>query len=133
MTQFSDEYLQQQLKELFGFNNFIRLQKDVIQSLLSGNDTLLLCLQVAANQCATNYPALLLDGTAIVISPLIALMKNQVDSIRSFGSDSGIAHFLNSSLTKAEITKVKEDVINKKTKLLFVAPESLTKEDNVLF
>jgi ATP-dependent DNA helicase RecQ len=78
-------------------------------------------------------PALLSDGTAIVISPLIALMKNQVDSIRGFGSDEGIAHFLNSSLTKGETLQVKKDVLARKTKLLFVAPESLTKEENVAF
>jgi ATP-dependent DNA helicase RecQ len=78
-------------------------------------------------------PALILEGTAIIISPLIALMKNQVDAMRNFSEDDGVAHFLNSSLTKSAITQVKEDVLAGKTKMLYVAPESLTKEENILF
>jgi ATP-dependent DNA helicase RecQ len=78
-------------------------------------------------------PAILLEGTAIIISPLIALMKNQVDAIRAFSSEDGVAHFMNSSLTKAAIMKVKEDLLSGKTKMLYVAPESLTKAENVKF
>lgn len=121
------------LKKYFGFDRFKGLQKEVIRALLDGNDCFVLMPTGGGKSLCYQLPALMSEGTAIVISPLIALMKNQVDAMRGFSSDSGIAHFLNSSLTKTEIQKVKEDVLNKRTKLLYVAPESLSKEENVEF
>lgn len=127
------QFLTEQLQKHFGFNSFKGEQERVIQSVLEGNDTFVLMPTGGGKSLCYQLPALLLEGTAIVISPLIALMKNQVDSIRSFGTDDGIAHFLNSSLSKAAIQQVKEDVTAGKTKLLYVAPESLTKQDNIDF
>jgi ATP-dependent DNA helicase RecQ len=121
------------LKEYFGFDNFKGLQKEVILSLLDGNDVFVLMPTGGGKSLCFQLPALILEGVAVVISPLIALMKNQVDSMRGFSTEEGVAHFLNSSLTKTEITKVKEDILRGKTKLLYVAPESLTKEENVEF
>lgn len=117
----------------FGFSKFKGQQEEVIQSVLDGNDTFVLMPTGGGKSLCYQLPALIMDGTAIVISPLIALMKNQVDAIRSFGAEDGIAHFLNSSLSKHAIQQVKEDVSIGKTKLLYVAPESLTKQDNVDF
>lgn len=127
------QFLTEQLQKHFGFDRFKGEQEEVIQSVLDGNDTFVLMPTGGGKSLCYQLPALLLDGTAIVISPLIALMKNQVDSIRSFGTEDGIAHFLNSSLSKASIQAVKEDVLNGKTKLLYVAPESLTKQENIDF
>jgi ATP-dependent DNA helicase RecQ len=121
------------LKKLFGFNAFKGQQEEIIQNIMSGNDTFVIMPTGGGKSLCYQLPALMNKGTAIVISPLIALMKNQVDSIRSFGSDDGIAHVLNSSLTKAEIAMVRIDIINAKTKLLYVAPESLTKQENIDF
>jgi ATP-dependent DNA helicase RecQ len=121
------------LKKYFGFDRFKGLQKEVIRALLDGNDCFVLMPTGGGKSLCYQLPALMLDGTAIVISPLIALMKNQVDAMRGFSMDSGIAHFLNSSLTKTEIQQVKQDVLDKKTKLLYVAPESLSKGENVEF
>ncbi|MDD4148393.1 MAG: DNA helicase RecQ [Bacteroidales bacterium] len=121
------------LKRYFGFDTFKGQQKEVILSLLNGNDSFVLMPTGGGKSLCYQLPALMLEGTAIIISPLIALMKNQVDSMRGFSTDSGVAHFLNSSLNKTEINQVKEDILNGKTKLLYVAPESLTKEDNVDF
>lgn len=121
------------LKEYFGFDNFKGLQKEVILSLLEGKDVFVLMPTGGGKSLCFQLPALILDGVAVVISPLIALMKNQVDSMRGFSTEEGVAHFLNSSLTKTEINKVKEDILKGKTKLLYVAPESLTKEENVEF
>ena len=121
------------LNKYFGFDNFKGLQKEVILSLIKGNDTFVLMPTGAGKSLCYQLPALLSEGTAIVISPLIALMKNQVDSMRGFSLDDGVAHFMNSSLNKTEIQKVKEDIINGKTKLLYVAPESLNKDENVEF
>ncbi len=121
------------LQQHFGFDRFKGQQEEVIKSVLDGNDTFVLMPTGGGKSLCYQLPALILEGTAIVISPLIALMKNQVDSIRSFGTDDGIAHFLNSSLTKVAAQKVRDDVISGKTKLLYVAPESLTKEDNIEF
>lgn len=121
------------LKEKFGFDSFKGNQKEVVESLMEGNDTFVLMPTGGGKSLCYQLPALMLDGTAIVISPLIALMKNQVDAMRGFSINDKIAHFLNSSLSRAEITKVKEDVRNGITKLLYVAPESLTKEDNIEF
>lgn len=127
------QYLADQLHNYFGFDRFKGDQEKVIKSLMAGHDTFVLMPTGGGKSLCYQLPALILDGTAIVISPLIALMKNQVDSIRSFGTDDGVAHFLNSSLSKASIQEVKTDVLNGKTKLLYVAPESLTKQENIDF
>ncbi len=119
------------LKEYFGFSAFKGNQEAVIRNVLAGNDTFVLMPTGGGKSLCYQLPALLMDGVAIVISPLIALMKNQVDAMRTFSRHDGIAHFLNSSLNKAAITAVKEDVLAGKTKLLYFAPESLTKEDNI--
>ncbi len=125
--------LTEQLQKYFGFDRFKGQQEEVIKSVLNGNDTFVLMPTGGGKSLCYQLPALIMEGTAIIISPLIALMKNQVDSIRSFGTEDGIAHFLNSSLTKAAAQKVRDDVTSGKTKLLYVAPESLTKEDNIDF
>src|SRR6201986_2241647 len=121
------------LQNFFGFDNFKGEQEAIITNILSGNDTFVIMPTGGGKSMCYQLPALMSEGTAIVISPLIALMKNQVDQLRAFGGSDSIAHFLNSSLTKAEIAKVKEDVLSGVTKLLYVAPESLTKQDNVDF
>lgn len=121
------------LKEYFGFESFKGNQEAIIANLLNGNDTFVLMPTGGGKSLCYQLPALLMEGTAIVISPLIALMKNQVDAMRNFSEDDGVAHFLNSSLNKAAIAQVKTDVVSGKTKLLYVAPESLTKEENVEF
>lgn len=125
--------LSSNLKKHFGFENFKGNQEPVIQNILAGNDTFVLMPTGGGKSLCYQLPSLMLEGTAIVISPLIALMKNQVDAMRNFGEDDGIAHFLNSSLSKSATLKVKEDVIEGRTKLLYVAPESLTKESNIEF
>ena len=121
------------LKENFGFDAFKGDQEAVIKNLLDGNDAFVLMPTGGGKSLCYQLPSLVMEGTAIVISPLIALMKNQVDAIRNFHEEDGVAHFLNSSLTKQAIEEVKADVVSGKTKLLYVAPESLTKEDNVEF
>ena len=121
------------LKENFCFDTFKGDQEAVIKNLLAGKDSFVLMPTGGGKSLCYQLPSLVMDGTAIVISPLIALMKNQVDAIRNFSEEDGIAHFLNSSLTKQAIEEVKTDVLSGKTKLLYVAPESLTKEDNVEF
>ena len=121
------------LKENFGFDKFKGDQEAVIRNLLAGNDAFVLMPTGGGKSLCYQLPSLVMEGTAIVISPLIALMKNQVDAIRNLNEDDGVAHFLNSSLTKQAIEVVKEDVLSGKTKLLYVAPESLTKEENVEF
>ncbi|HEY9002616.1 MAG TPA: DNA helicase RecQ [Mucilaginibacter sp.] len=121
------------LQNFFGFDNFKGEQEAIITNILAGNDTFVIMPTGGGKSMCYQLPALMSDGTAIVISPLIALMKNQVDQLRAFGGSDSIAHFLNSSLTKAEIARVKEDVLGGKTKLLYVAPESLTKQENVDF
>ncbi|HKL71300.1 MAG TPA: DNA helicase RecQ [Marinilabiliaceae bacterium] len=121
------------LKKHFGFDTFKGNQEDVIKNVLEGNDTFVLMPTGGGKSLCYQLPAMILDGTAIIISPLIALMKNQVDAMRGFSEDDGVAHFLNSSLTKSAINQVKEDVLAKKTKMLYVAPESLTKEENIQF
>ncbi len=125
--------LKDYLKEYFGFDRFKGNQEAIIRSLLSGHDTFVVMPTGGGKSLCYQLPSLITEGTAIVISPLIALMKNQVDAMRGFSSDEGVAHFLNSSLSKTQMQKVKEDVLNKKTQLLYVAPESLTKEDNIDF
>ncbi|MBQ7362296.1 MAG: DNA helicase RecQ [Bacteroidaceae bacterium] len=121
------------LKKNFGFDTFKGDQEAVIRNLLDGKDTFVLMPTGGGKSLCYQLPSLIMDGTAIVISPLIALMKNQVDAIRSLNETDGVAHFLNSSLTKQAIEEVKTDVLSGKTKLLYVAPESLTKEENVEF
>ncbi len=127
------EILHNNLKKYFGFDSFKGNQEEIITNVLKGNDSFVLMPTGGGKSLCYQLPALILDGTAIVISPLIALMKNQVDAMRSFSTDEGVAHFLNSSLTKNAIAKVKKDVLDKRTRLLYVAPESLTKEENIEF
>jgi ATP-dependent DNA helicase RecQ len=121
------------LQTFFGFDNFKGDQEAIITSILQKRDTFVIMPTGGGKSICYQLPALMSDGTAIVISPLIALMKNQVDQLRAFGGTDSIAHFLNSSLNKSEITKVKEDVTSGATKLLYVAPESLTKAENIDF
>lgn len=125
--------IQQSLKKIFGFDKFKGRQEEVVKSILNGNDTFVIMPTGGGKSLCYQLPAMVLPGTAIVISPLIALMKNQVDSIRSHASSDSVAHFLNSSLTRAQIKHVKADIVAGKTKLLYVAPETLTKQENLLF
>ncbi len=121
------------LKKYFGFTRFKGLQEEVVKSILSGHNTFVVMPTGGGKSLCYQLPALMQDGTAIVVSPLIALMKNQVDALRSLSSEEGIAHVLNSSLNKTEVKRVKNDISNGVTKLLYVAPESLTKEEYVDF
>ncbi len=121
------------LKKHFGFNKFKGLQESVVNNLLQGKNTFVIMPTGGGKSLCYQLPALMQEGTAIVVSPLIALMKNQVDAIRGISSEKGVAHVLNSSLTKTQIKEVKEDIVNGVTKLLYVAPESLTKNDYVEF
>src|SRR5574344_2473922 len=125
--------LTQQLKHYFGFDKFKGDQEAIIRNVLDGNDTFVLMPTGGGKSLCYQLPSLMMEGTAIVISPLIALMKNQVDAMRNFSEEDGLAHFINSSLNKGAIEQVKEDIRSGKTKLLYVAPESLTKEENVEF
>nr|WP_256999108.1 DNA helicase RecQ [Draconibacterium orientale] len=125
--------LAEELQRFFGFDRFKGQQEEAIKSVMDGKDTFVLMPTGGGKSLIYQLPALILEGTAIVISPLIALMKNQVDAIRGTHAEDSVAHFLNSSLSKAAITQVKEDVLAGKTKLLYVAPESLTKEENIEF
>lgn len=125
--------IHKELKKYFGFSQFKGLQEQVITSILSKKNTFVIMPTGGGKSLCYQLPALIQDGTAIVVSPLIALMKNQVDAIRSLSSENGIAHVLNSSLTKTEIAQVKKDITSGLTKLLYVAPESLTKEEYVAF
>ena len=126
-------HLTDTLKKYFGFDTFKGDQKEIIQNLLDGNDTFVLMPTGGGKSLCYQLPSLMMEGVAIVISPLIALMKNQVDAMRHYSEEDGVAHFLNSSLNKSAIDQVKSDILSGKTKLLYVAPESLTKEDNVEF
>jgi len=121
------------LKKFFGFNKFKLNQEYIIESVLEGENTFVIMPTGGGKSLCYQLPALMMEGTAIVISPLIALMKNQVDSIRSYGDNNNVAHFLNSSLNKSQMTEVKENITNGQTKLLFIAPETLTKEENIEF
>ena len=122
--------LRSSLKEFFGFDSFKGMQEEVISTILRGDDCFVIMPTGAGKSLCYQLPALICDGTAIIISPLIALMKNQVDSIRGFGDSDSVAHFLNSSLTKTQSERVKEDVQSGKTKMLYVAPETLRKDEN---
>jgi len=125
--------IHKELKKYFGFSQFKGLQEQVITSILDGKNTFVIMPTGGGKSLCYQLPALIQEGTAIVVSPLIALMKNQVDAIRSLSSENGIAHVLNSSITKTEIAQVKKDITSGLTKLLYVAPESLTKEEYVAF
>ena len=125
--------LTEQLKRYFGFDKFKGNQEAIMINLLDGNDTFVLMPTGGGKSLCYQLPSLIMEGTAIVISPLIALMKNQVDAMRNFSEEDGIAHFINSSLNKAAIDQVKSDILSGKTKLLYVAPESLTKDEYVDF
>lgn len=128
----TSEYLHDRLKFFFGFNSFKGLQEGVIMHLIKGNDAFVLMPTGGGKSLCYQLPALVMEGTAIIISPLISLMKNQVDAIRGFVSERDkIAHFLNSSLNKTQMQEVRDDLLSGETKLLYVAPESLTKEDNI--
>ncbi|MBM3420614.1 MAG: DNA helicase RecQ, partial [Bacteroidetes bacterium] len=130
---FDDSSIHGYLKKYFGFVNFKGNQEAIIKNVLAGRDTFVLMPTGGGKSLCYQLPAVMKSGTAIVISPLIALMKNQVDAMRNFSTDDNVAHFLNSSLTKTAISKVKKDVMAGNTKLLYVAPESLTKEENIDF
>ncbi len=133
MTKAKEVDLQKYLKEFFGFSSFKGQQEAIIKNLLEGKDTFVLMPTGGGKSLCYQLPALISEGTAIVISPLIALMKNQVDLMRGFSPENGIAHFINSSLKKSEINQVKKDVLEGKTKLLYLAPESLNKSENIEF
>lgn len=122
-----------ELKHHFGFDKFKGDQEAIIRNLLAGNDTFVLMPTGGGKSLCYQLPSLIMEGTAIVISPLIALMKNQVDVINGMSEEVGVAHYLNSSLNKAAIQQVMKDVVDGKTKLLYVAPESLSKDENVEF
>jgi ATP-dependent DNA helicase RecQ len=129
----NDSTIHDYLKKYFGFDTFKGNQEPIIKNVLEGRDTFVLMPTGGGKSLCYQLPAVMKKGTAIVISPLIALMKNQVDAMRNFSTDDDVAHFLNSSLTKSEIARVKKDVMTGKAKLLYVAPESLTKEENIEF
>lgn len=125
--------LKESLRKYFGFDSFKGKQENIINNVLDGKNTFVIMPTGGGKSLCYQLPALISEGTAIVVSPLIALMKNQVDAIRNVSDKESVAHFLNSSLTKSEITKVKQDIQNGHTKLLYVAPESLTKQENIDF
>jgi ATP-dependent DNA helicase RecQ len=129
----NDNTIHDYLKKYFGFDTFKGNQEPIIRNVLDGRDTFVLMPTGGGKSLCYQLPAAMKEGTAIVISPLIALMKNQVDAMRNFSTDDDVAHFLNSSLTKTEINRVKKDVLSGSAKLLYVAPESLTKEENIEF
>ena len=125
--------LKNALQEHFGFDSFKDEQQEIIESVLEGKDTFVIMPTGGGKSLCYQLPALMSEGIAIIVSPLIALMKNQVDLLRSYSDIENVAHFLNSSLNKGQIKKVKEDLLSGGTKMLYVAPETLTKEENVEF
>jgi len=129
--EYTTQVIQENLHGIFGFDSFKGDQLSIIQNLLAGNDTFVIMPTGGGKSLCYQLPAMLMEGVAIVISPLIALMKNQVDAIRTFSMEDGVANFLNSSLNRSAVQKVKDDVLSGKTKLLYFAPESLTKEENI--
>ena len=129
----TNDRVYESLQNFFGFSAFKGTQEAIVRSVLEGRDTFVIMPTGGGKSLCYQLPALMMEGTAIVISPLIALMKNQVDSIRAYGQEDSVAHFLNSSLNKAQIKQVKQDITDGKTKLLYVAPETLTKEENIEF
>ena len=128
-----DQDVTKALKKHFGFDSFKGEQKAIIETLLTGKDVFVLMPTGGGKSLCYQLPSLMMEGTAIVISPLIALMKNQVDAMRNFSEEDGVAHFINSSLNRTAIEQVKQDILSGRTKLLYVAPESLTKDENVEF
>ena len=120
-------------KEYFGFEKFKGNQQAIIESILAKKDTFVIMPTGGGKSLCYQLPAIISEGTAIIVSPLIALMKNQVDLIRGYSSTDNIAHFINSQMNKAQITQVKKDITNRKCKLLYVAPESLVKQENIDF
>src|SRR5688572_3903202 len=132
-TAVSGAYLHQALQEQFGFDAFKGNQEAIIKSLLAGKDTFVIKPTGGGKSLCYQLPAIISEGVAIIISPLIALMKNQVDLVRSYSSKDDIAHFLNSTLTKKEIREVHDDLLSGRTKMLYVAPETLTKQENLEF
>lgn len=133
LNQFTEAELVEKVREYFGFDGFKGLQVDAIQSLLRGKDTFVIMPTGGGKSLCYQLPALINEGVAIVVSPLIALMKNQVDLVRGYSSQDNVAHFLNSTLNKTQIKEVKDDLTSGKTKLLYVAPETLTKQENLDF
>ena len=133
MPMTKDINLVEPLKQYFGFDKFKGDQEAIIRNVLDGNDTFVLMPTGGGKSLCYQLPSLIMDGTAVVISPLIALMKNQVDVINGLSEGDGVAHYLNSSLNKSAIDEVKEDIMAGKTKLLYVAPESLTKDEKCGF
>ena len=134
MSSTRTEYnLKESLQEFFGFDTFKGNQEEIIQTLLDGRDTFVIMPTGGGKSLCYQLPALLSEGTALIISPLIALMKNQVDLVRNYSSNDNLAHFLNSSLNKSQIKQVREDIVSGNTKLLYVAPETLTKQENIDF
>ena len=133
MKNFTDKEIHQTLKTIFGFDKFKGDQLKIVKALLKGKDCFVIMPTGGGKSMCYQLPAMMKEGTAIVISPLIALMKNQVDAMRDFSDEEGVAHFINSSLNKAAIDQVKQDIMDGRTKLLYVAPESLTKDENVDF
>ena len=125
--------LHEALQRYFGFDKFKGNQEEIVQSVLDSTDTFVIMPTGGGKSLCYQLPALMLEGTALIISPLIALMKNQVDSIRGYGQEDNVAHFLNSSLTRVQMKEVKADIVAKHTKMLYVAPETLTKEENIEF
>ena len=121
------------IKKYWGYDSFLPLQENAMKCVLDGKDSIVVLPTGGGKSLCYQLPAVMKKGTAIIISPLIALMKNQVDAMRNFSTDDDVAHFLNSSLTKTEIARVKKDILSEKAKLLYVAPESLTKEENIEF
>ena len=129
----AEESIHDALQKFFGFDSFKGNQEEIIQSVLNRKDTFVIMPTGGGKSLCYQLPAMMMEGTAIVISPLIALMKNQVDSIRGYSQNDEVAHFLNSSLTKVQMKRVKQDIMDGKTKLLFIAPETLTKDENIEF
>jgi len=125
--------LHQALRKHFGFDQFKGTQEEIIRSVIEGHDTFVIMPTGGGKSLCYQLPALMLEGTALIISPLIALMKNQVDNIRSYGSRDEVAHFLNSSLSRTQMRAVKADIVSGKTKMLYIAPETLTKDENLEF
>ncbi len=125
--------LHQALRKYFGFDQFKGNQEEIIRSVIEGHDTFVIMPTGGGKSLCYQLPALMLEGTALIISPLIALMKNQVDNIRSYGSRDEVAHFLNSSLSRTQMRAVKADIVSGKTKMLYIAPETLTKDENLEF
>ena len=133
MANITHEELVSALQTYFGFDTFKGEQEAIIRNVIEGNDTFVLMPTGGGKSLCYQLPSLIMEGVAIVISPLIALMKNQVDAMRNYSEEPGVAHFINSSLSRGEINAVKDDVLNGRTKLLYLAPESLQKNENVDF